>query len=74
MKISHSRPSMVITTNGTSVDDLGILTSGNPAETARIATPSSGPLTLTASMSASISPGLTGFLNTTLPVGSTVTV
>lgn len=65
---------MVITTNGTSVDDLAILTSGNPAETARIATPASGPLTLTAALSAAIVPGLTGFLNTTLPVGSTVTV
>jgi len=74
MKISHSRPQMVVTTNGAAVDDLAILTSGNPAETARIALPASGPLTLTASLSSQIVPGLTGFLNTTLPVGSSVTV
>ncbi|MBN8885899.1 MAG: hypothetical protein J0I77_09285 [Rudaea sp.] len=74
MKISHSRPQIVWTTNGTAVDDLAVLSSGNPAETARIATPVAGPLTLTGSLTASIVPGLTGFLNTTLPVGSPVTV
>lgn len=65
---------MAITTNGTPVDDLAILLSGNPGETARIQTVGTGPLTLSCALSSAITPGLTGFFNTTLAVGTPVTV
>ena len=74
MKISHSRPNMAITTNGTPVDDLAILLSGNPGETARIQTVGTGPLTLSCALSSSIVPGYTEIRNTTLTPGIVITV
>jgi len=74
MKIGYGRIGAAFTTNGTFVDDPSVLVSGRPGETARVTTPSSGDLTISAVHTASIVPGWFAIFNTTFPEGTVYTL